>query len=56
MQVEEGILFSVDKEKGTGKVKLGKNRIKEVKLTQTADLKEGDKVKVFLGLIVGKVY
>ncbi|MCD6368038.1 MAG: hypothetical protein J7L45_03055 [Candidatus Aenigmarchaeota archaeon] len=54
MQIEEGILFSVDKEKGMGKVKLGKNRIRDVKLTPSEEFEEGDKVRVILGLVIGK--
>jgi len=56
MQVEEGVLCSIDKERGTGKVKLGNNRIREVKLSPSIDFEEGDRVKVILGLVIGKVY
>lgn len=54
MNVEKGVLCSVDPETKTGKVKLGNTRIKEVKLDSSLDFKEGDKVKVILNLVVGK--
>ncbi|MCD6398831.1 MAG: hypothetical protein J7L08_02815 [Candidatus Aenigmarchaeota archaeon] len=51
MYIEEGVLCSVEGDKG--KVKLG-NRFRDVKLDTPSNFKEGDKVKVILGLVVGK--
>jgi len=50
--LEEGILFSVDGDKG--KVKIG-NRIREVKVDPAKNYKEGDKVRVIMGLVIDKV-
>lgn len=54
MQVEEGILCSVNPENSTGRVKLGNTRVKKVKLNPSLDFREGDRVKVILNLVVGK--
>ncbi|MCD6477720.1 MAG: hypothetical protein J7K87_01830 [Candidatus Aenigmarchaeota archaeon] len=50
--LEEGIILSVDGDKG--KVKIG-NRTREVKLNPAKEFKEGDKVRVIMGLVIDKV-
>ncbi|MCD6398394.1 MAG: hypothetical protein J7L08_00550, partial [Candidatus Aenigmarchaeota archaeon] len=50
--LEEGIILSVNEDKG--KVKIG-NRIREVKIDPAKNYKEGDKVRVIMGLVIDKV-
>ncbi len=52
MNVEEGVICEVRGDKG--KVKIGKKRIKEVKLNPQEGYEEGDTVKIIMGLVVCK--
>ncbi len=53
MNVEEGTLCEVCGNKG--KVKIGRKRVKEVKLDPNCDYEEGDTVKILMGLVLHKV-
>jgi hypothetical protein len=50
MNVEEGVICEVCGDKA--KVKMGKNRIKEVKVNPLDKFEEGDVVKIMMGLVV----
>ena len=50
MNVEEGVICEICGDRA--KVKMGKNRIREVKINPEDNLKEGDAVKVTMGLVV----
>jgi|GEM_PF-2005660 len=52
MNVEEGVICEVCGDKA--KVKIGKSRIREVKLNPAEGYQEGDTVKVLMGLVVCK--
>lgn len=52
MNVEEGIICEVRGNKA--KVRMGRKRIKEVKLDNPDRYEEGDAVKVMMGLVVCK--
>ena len=52
MNVEEGIICEISGSKA--KVKMGRNRIKEVKVNPEDNFKEGDTVKVLMVRVVCK--
>lgn len=52
MNVEEGVICEVCGDRA--KVKIGKSRVREVKIGQYDDYEEGDIVKIMMGLIVCK--
>jgi len=52
MNVEEGIICEIRGDKA--KVKMGKSRVKEVKLDNADRYDEGDIVKVMMGIVVCK--
>lgn len=52
MNIEEGVVCEICGDRA--KVKMGKNRIKEVKVNPTDRISEGDTVKIMMGLVVCK--
>ena len=51
MNVEEGVICEINGNRA--KVKIGRSRIREVKLSDS-NFKEGDIVKIIMGLVVCK--
>ncbi len=52
MNIEEGVICEINGDKA--KVKIGKSRIREVKMNKNDNFREGDIVKIMMGLIVCK--
>ena len=53
MNVEQGILCEVCGDHG--KVRIGKKRIRDVKINPLESYEEGDTVKILMGLVLCKV-